>query len=56
MAPPAVLDYIVVHELSHLAEPYHSPKFWLIVQAHCPRYDEHRAWLKDNENRLRLPE
>lgn len=56
MAPPAVLDYIVVHELAHLAEPYHSPKFWFIVQSHCPRYVEHRAWLKVNEDRMRLPE
>ena len=54
MAPPAVLDYIVVHELAHLAEPYHSPKFWLIVQSHCPGYEEHRAWLRDNEQRMRL--
>ena len=55
MAPPAVLDYIVVHELAHLLEPYHSTKFWLIVRSHCPRFEEHRAWLKDNEDRMRLP-
>ncbi len=55
MAPPAALDYIVVHELAHLAEPYHSTKFWLIVQSHCPRFEEHRGWLKDNEDRMRLP-
>jgi predicted metal-dependent hydrolase len=56
MAPPAVLDYIVVHELAHLAEPSHSAKFWLIVRSHCPRFEEHKAWLKDNEDRMRLPE
>ena len=55
MAPPAALDYIVVHELVHLAEPYHSTKFWLIVRSHCPRFEEYRAWLKDNEDRMRLP-
>lgn len=55
MAPPAVLDYIVVHELAHLAEPYHSPKFWLIVRSHCPRFEEYKSWLKDNEDRMRLP-
>ncbi len=55
MAPPAVLDYIVVHELAHLLEPYHSTKFWLIVRSHCPRFIEHRDWLKNNEHRLGLP-
>jgi predicted metal-dependent hydrolase len=55
MAPPAVLDYIVIHELAHLAEPYHSTKFWLIVRSHCPRFEEHRTWLKDNDDRMRLP-
>lgn len=55
MAPPAVLDYIVVHELAHLVEPYHSTKFWLIVRSYCPRFEEHRAWLRNNEDRLKLP-
>lgn len=55
MAPPAVLDYIVVHELAHLAEPSHSTKFWLLVRTHCPRFEEHKAWLKDNEARMQLP-
>lgn len=52
MAAPEVLDYIVVHELAHLAEPYHSTKFWLIVRSYCPDYDRHRRWLRDNERRL----
>lgn len=52
MAAPEVLDYIVVHELAHLAEPYHSTKFWLIVRSYCPDYDRHRRWLRDNEQRL----
>jgi predicted metal-dependent hydrolase len=55
MAPPAALDYIVVHELAHLAEPTHSTKFWLLVRTYCPRFEEHRDWLKDNEDRMRLP-
>ena len=52
MAAPEVLDYIVVHELAHLAEPYHSTRFWLIVRSYCPDYDRHRRWLRDNESRL----
>ena len=55
MAPPAVLGYVVVHELAHLAEPSHCTKFWLLVRSHCPRFEEHRDWLRDNEGRMRLP-
>ena len=52
MAPPEVLDYLVVHELAHLIEPNHSMKFWLIVRSYCPRYEQHRAWLKQNQEVL----
>ena len=52
MAAPEVLDYIVVHELAHLAEPHHSTKFWLLVRSYCPDYDRHRRWLRDNKGRL----
>ncbi len=46
MAPPAVLDYLVVHELVHLDVPNHSQQFWRQVERHCPRYREHEVWLK----------
>lgn len=55
MAPPAVLDYLVVHELAHLAEASHSTRFWLIVRSHCPDFQQHRNWLRDNADRLRHP-
>ncbi|MFO1432259.1 MAG: SprT family zinc-dependent metalloprotease [Candidatus Competibacteraceae bacterium] len=48
MAPPAVLDYVVVHELAHLAEPNHSPRFWLLVATFCPEFKRHKAWLKEH--------
>ena len=48
MAPPAVLDYVVVHELAHLAEPNHSPHFWLLVAAYCPEFKRHKAWLREH--------
>ncbi|MBI4354038.1 MAG: M48 family metallopeptidase [Candidatus Omnitrophica bacterium] len=46
MAPPEVLDYVVVHELAHLREPNHSPQFWNVVAAYAPDYPAHRAWLR----------
>ena len=54
MAPPAMLDYIVVHELADLIEPYHSTKFWLIVRSHCPNAEACKRWLADNQERLML--
>lgn len=49
MAPKPVIDYIVIHELAHLKEMNHSKKFWGLVAQHCPRWREHKKWLKDNE-------
>lgn len=48
MAPPAVLDYLVVHELSHMLVPNHSQKFWQLVETVLPGYKNYRKWLKDN--------
>ena len=52
MAPPAVIDYIVVHEMSHLAIPNHSKRFWQKVGSVLPDYKKRRKWLKDNGLRL----
>jgi predicted metal-dependent hydrolase len=48
MAPPAVVDYLVVHELCHLRQPNHSPAFWELVAAAVPDYKEYRRWLRDS--------
>ena len=45
MAPPEVLDYVVVHELLHLRECNHSRRFWTLVARHVPGYQDARAWL-----------
>jgi predicted metal-dependent hydrolase len=48
MAPEEIMDYVVVHELCHLAHPNHSQEFWQMVGRYCPQYKEARKWLKDN--------
>ncbi len=48
MAPPEVLDYVVVHELCHRLEMNHSPKFWAKVGSIIPDYKIHEKWLKNN--------
>lgn len=48
MAPPSVLDYLVIHELCHMLHPNHSPKYWQEVSRWCPDYALHRRWLRQN--------
>lgn len=46
--PPSALDYIIVHELAHLAEPDHTPDFWLRVGRTLPEYGQRKQWLAEN--------
>lgn len=48
LAPPFVLDYLAAHEVSHLKEMNHSPRFWRLCHQLCPRTEEARAWLKSH--------
>ncbi|MDD5528931.1 MAG: SprT family zinc-dependent metalloprotease [bacterium] len=52
MAPPGVLDYVVVHEIAHITEKNHSKRFWLKVETIFPDYKIHRKWLKENKCQL----
>lgn len=40
------LDYVIIHELSHLIEANHSTKFWKIVEKNCPNYKQLRKEMK----------
>lgn len=54
MAPVEVIDYIVIHELSHLGEMNHSVNFWHLVEKLCPDYKKYRKWLRENGPLLTL--
>jgi predicted metal-dependent hydrolase len=51
-APPKVFEYVVAHELAHLLELNHSPRFWAHVDALMPDWKHARAWLKANGAQL----
>lgn len=46
LAPPTILDYVAAHEVAHLAEMNHGPRFWRLVEKSMPRMDEARRWLR----------
>ncbi|HUD48226.1 MAG TPA: SprT family zinc-dependent metalloprotease [Candidatus Baltobacteraceae bacterium] len=50
--PAPVRDYIIVHELMHLRELNHSPRFWAEVAKACPDYRIAEEWLKQNSGRV----
>ena len=52
MAPPEIVDYVVIHELAHLREPNHTDEFWSLVADHDSEYEAHSAWLTENSVRL----
>ncbi len=46
LAPPEILDYVIVHELSHRIQMNHSPAFWAEVAKVLPDYKSREKWLK----------
>lgn len=54
MARPEVIDYILVHEFSHLVHMNHSKEFYNLVRSIMPNYKIHEKWLKDNSYKLTL--
>lgn len=53
-APESVRDYIIYHELMHLKEMNHSPRFWARVEEVCPGWREAEHWLKHQGSLLGL--
>jgi hypothetical protein len=54
LAPPEILDYVIVHELAHLTHHNHSHAFWSMVESYCPNAKQKRKWLRSNGNKLVL--
>lgn len=48
LTPPEVIDSVVVHELCHLRQMNHGPRFYEQVRAVYPDYDRWNRWLKEN--------
>jgi predicted metal-dependent hydrolase len=54
MAPPVVLDYVIIHELVHTVEHNHAQGFWDKVAAIMPAYKTQIKWLKTNGHTLKF--
>lgn len=53
-APEEVQDYVIIHELAHLVEMNHSPRFWKLVADAMPDYKIKERWLKENGEQCRF--
>ena len=54
MCPLSVIDYVVVHELSHITYKNHSPAFWARVKTVLPNYEDNQDWLKVNKKLMEI--
>ena len=52
MAPPEVMDYVIIHEICHLTHMNHSPTYWQLVSKLCPEFKAHKQWLADHGHRI----
>lgn len=52
MAPKEIVEYVVAHEVAHLIEMNHGPRFWALCEKLCPESKKHRVWLKKNGHTL----
>jgi len=54
LAPEAVLDYVVEHEVCHLEVMDHSQRFWRLLESRVPDWREHARWLRRYGSTLTL--
>lgn len=48
LLPARIAEYVVVHEIAHLLEPLHTPKFWLHVERAMPDFERRKTWLAEH--------
>ena len=54
MCPISVIDYVVVHELSHIDYKNHSKQFWVRVRTVLPKFESEQNWLKANRKIMEI--
>ena len=54
MCPLSVIDYVVVHELSHITYKNHSASFWARVKTVLPNYEDGQEWLQTNKRIMQI--
>ena len=54
MAPPKIIEYVIIHELVHLIEHNHSPRYWEQVKKIYPDIDQAKNWLISNGKTLNI--
>jgi len=54
LAPPEIIDYVIIHELCHLRQHNHSAAFWQLVHAYYPTTKQARLWLKNYGDSLEI--
>ncbi|MDB3905712.1 M48 family metallopeptidase [Alphaproteobacteria bacterium] len=54
MAPPKIIEYVIIHELMHIKEHNHSPKYWNYVKSLYPNINEAKEWLMYNGQTLNI--
>lgn len=52
MAPKSTIDYVIIHELTHLIHFNHSKDYWNVVRKICPNYQLEKKWLRKNGYKL----
>lgn len=48
LLPPAIVEYVIVHELIHLLEPHHTLEFWHLLERVLPDYEQRKTWLAEH--------
>ena len=54
MCPKSVIDYVIIHELSHIQHKDHSKAFWKRVEKFDPHYRQHDSWLSDHQRLMEV--